>query len=287
MNCNTVKINLHELLKLSQKPPVYSKGTKVFWQDPYISKNVLNTHLNPNVEKASKKPDTIEKEVAFIAKYLDLREEHSVIDLGCGPGLYCERLYNYCKNITGVDFSLNSINYGKKVAKERSMDIEYLHMNYLDMNFKGQYDAAFVIYYDLGTLFKEDMHILLDKINRALKTGGYFIFDVLTTNSYDSLSLQSNWYVSEGGFWHPSTHIVLEKNFFYPEENIFLYQFLVAAENDNIDIYRIYEKIFRLQEIKILLEQHGFVIKDIYKDLFGTAFNENDKTMGIFAQKVR
>ena len=282
-----MNLDLNELFKLAQKPPVHSKGTKIFWQDSHIAKRVLDVHLDPYTEKASKKAETIEKEVTFIAEYLKLNDEQAVIDLGCGPGLYCEKFYNYSKNITGMDFSCNSISYAQDSAKDKNLNIKYIHNNYLDMQLQNCYDAAFVIYYDFGTLLKDEMHVLLDKINNALKPGGYFVFDILTPKYYESAEDKSNWYIEAGGFWNPAAHMVLENNFYYPEESASLYQILVVSETGNIDVYRIYQTFFTLPIIKSLLEQHSFIIKNVFNDLSGTTFDENSKTMGIFAQKVR
>lgn len=44
-----------ELIKAAQKPEIYTQGTAVMWVDEYISTQLLETHLNPDIELASRK----------------------------------------------------------------------------------------------------------------------------------------------------------------------------------------------------------------------------------------
>jgi len=84
-------MDFKELLKYSKQPEVFAMGTSNFWDDPYISKNMLAAHLNPDWDAASRRPRTIDKTVAWINDNF-LHGQSTVLDLGCGPGLYAERL---------------------------------------------------------------------------------------------------------------------------------------------------------------------------------------------------
>ena len=48
----------------------------------------------------------------------DLREM-AIADFGCGPGLYAQRLARAGLNVTGIDFSANSLQYAREVASNR------------------------------------------------------------------------------------------------------------------------------------------------------------------------
>jgi SAM-dependent methyltransferase len=43
-------------------------------------------------DAASRRPDTIDRSVDWLSNHLNLRRGGRVLDLGCGPGLYAERL---------------------------------------------------------------------------------------------------------------------------------------------------------------------------------------------------
>ena len=46
---------MKELLKYAMRPDLYEKGSAVMWTDPYISKQLLQIHLNPDMDLASRK----------------------------------------------------------------------------------------------------------------------------------------------------------------------------------------------------------------------------------------
>lgn len=280
-----IKISFDDLLELNQKPPRYKKGVKEFWQDPYISTQVLDIHLDQNTDLASRRTSIAQKEVEFIAETLKLNDSQAIVDLGCGPGLYCQRLYKYCKNVTGVDYSENSIRYARESARAKRLDIDYRHLNYLDLDIESSFDAAFIINCDFGALSEPNRHLLLDKVHRALKPAGFLVFDVLSGTPDTATELKNEWQAAIGGFWNPNAHLILQKDFFYPEENATLSQVLVVDENGGSDLYRIYTTRFSREGIEVLLNQHGFRIKNLYGDLQGTPLIESSEMLGIFAQK--
>jgi len=100
-----------ELLKALVKPALYEKTDTLFWNDPHIAKSMLEAHLNPALEAASRKPETIDKAVDFIETLVS--KDAKILDIGCGPGLYTKRLADKGFNVTGLDFSANSIAYEK------------------------------------------------------------------------------------------------------------------------------------------------------------------------------
>lgn len=48
-----------------RKPPIYTKSMVEFWNDEYISEQMLKAHLDPEFDGASRKLDVIEKSVAL------------------------------------------------------------------------------------------------------------------------------------------------------------------------------------------------------------------------------
>ncbi len=83
---------LDNLLKINTKPLLFEPGEAKFWDDPHISKSMLEAHLNPNHDASSRKPDAIDKTVKHLFESKVLKAGMKVLDLGCGPGLYAERL---------------------------------------------------------------------------------------------------------------------------------------------------------------------------------------------------
>jgi 2-polyprenyl-3-methyl-5-hydroxy-6-metoxy-1,4-benzoquinol methylase len=86
---------------------------------------MLKAHLDPNTDAASRRPEIIVKSVKWLSQYLRLSPGSEVIDLGCGPGLYCAHFHREGWKVTGLDFSERSIAYAREQAAKCGQDIEY------------------------------------------------------------------------------------------------------------------------------------------------------------------
>lgn len=57
---------LSSISQYSKKPPLFEPGELRFWDDPHISKGMLEAHLNPEQDAASRRPQTIDKEIRHL-----------------------------------------------------------------------------------------------------------------------------------------------------------------------------------------------------------------------------
>lgn len=250
-------MNISDLLRLGEKPPLYEKGTAVMWTDPHISGQLLDIHLNPDIDLASRKKRTVEKTIEWILAQLPDRELH-ILDLGCGPGLYTERLAALGHRVTGVDFSSTAIDHANNQAAASRYGIRYTHGNYLEIDFgAGQYDLVLMVYTDFGVLLPVEREKLLRKVHHSLKKDGQFLFDVLNDHNMEEKTGPQTWEILEKGFWRPHPHMVLFECFDYPEEQVILYQHLIL-EDDHHEIYRFWTHFFSRPQLNRLLIDHGF-----------------------------
>ncbi len=281
---NDNKIDLQVLKNSIIIPDIFEKSTDRFWDDDHISGQMLKLHLDPELESASKTKATIEAEARFIIKLTDMDHDKSVLDLGCGPGLYVKEFAETRAKVTGIDLSDRSINYANKNIKSFHQNTAFLKMNYLDMNFKDSFDIAALIFYDFCALNPDEQTQLLLKIHRALKEDGLFILDVVSENKNTSIS--SSISVYEGGFWSPGPYIEILNTFLYMEPKTEGLQYTIIDEDGNVKVFRIYHRLFGLEEIIKLLKDNNFEVEKVYKNLKGEALSEKSETFGIFARKA-
>lgn len=76
---------LTELTPLFKRPPLYTKTELPFWDDEHISLQMLNAHLNPNYDGASRKLGFIDKSVDWISKILPRKTFHRYLTLDVAP----------------------------------------------------------------------------------------------------------------------------------------------------------------------------------------------------------
>jgi len=276
---------VNELIGLQEKPALFAPGEVEFWTDPHIARQMLAAHLDPNTDTASRRPQTIQKSVDWMVKILMLNPGDSLVDLGCGPGLYASRLASYGLHVTGVDFSQNSINYAIQTARKDGQSITYRCQNYLMLDDVSCYDAAMLIYGDFCPLSPEKRAQLLGNIRRALKPGGHFVLDVTTPALRRRIGLKNGWYAVESGFWKPDPHLVLEQGFAY-EGNVYLEQFIVIEANGKISVYRNWFQDYTAEAIRSELQGNGFEVESTWSDLTGTPYDPASEWIGIIARPI-
>lgn len=274
----------NKLKKYMQKPNLYASSTAKFWDDEHISKGMLEAHLNPELESATRTFGFVEKSVEWISKVAPAAEYPNLLDLGCGPGIYAELFDDVGYRVTGIDLSKRSIDYARASASVKSKQIAYEVGSYLSMNYQEQFDVATLIYCDFGVLSTDDRAVLLKKINAALRSNGRLIFDVFTPQQYTGIAESRDWSYEESGFWSPASYLCLNSLYRYDDVNTFLQQHLIISE-DKVNCYNVWEHTFTRDEIKKDLKSAGFNIDGFYGDVAGNDDSADSKQLCIVARK--
>jgi SAM-dependent methyltransferase len=283
MNMSYSKI-LSDILDYTRTPRLFEPGEKHMWDDDHISKGMLEAHLNPDNDLASRRHSSIEKEARYLSTTL-FKKGNKILDLGCGPGLYSSKLAERGMVVTGIDISERSLNYAKRFAAENNLDIDYQHMDFFDMDFAGEFDAVLQAHGEMCTFSDEERDRLLAKIRKALKHNGTFVCDLTMRGFRLKSGAKNHWYISDGGFWRPGKHLVLEQGFDYPENDVWLDQYVVIDEKSTT-IYRTWIHEYTLSTWGPVLEKAGFQIEHIWNDLCGTPYSENGDWIAIVGKKV-
>jgi SAM-dependent methyltransferase len=272
------------LSEMTAKPLLYERGEAKFWDDPHISRSMLAAHLNSKHDLASRKPETIDKTVRHLFTSQVLAPGMRILDLGCGPGLYSERICRAGTHVVGLDISERSLAYARASAARAGLDIEYRCMNFFDLDFNEEFDAVLQIYGELNTFSDELRDRLLRLVHRALKKDGVFVFDVSTRALRAKHGLTNRWAVNEGGFWRPGRHLVLEQGYDYPAADVWLDQYIIA-DDSGIKVYRNWFHDYSLATIDPVLRKAGFQTKHVWNDLTGSSFTAGGDWIAIAAVK--
>ncbi len=268
-----------------RRPEPYEPGEAQFWTDPYVATQMLQAHLDPNTDAASFRPERIDEVCAFLKSRLGLSPGKSIVDLGCGPGLYCRRLADAGCDVTGIDFSKSSIAYAIGQARGMANAPKYRVGNYLEWFEQDQYDAATLIYEDFGVLSPAARKRLLANVYSALKQGGLFALDVASSAVFQKLQQKParHWEHSSGGFWRLHNHLVLYERFLFPDISAACEQY--AVTDSRTVIYRNHQTYYRLETIADELSEAGFLVEDCYSSLAGEAWRPDSEQVGVVCRK--
>ena len=276
---------ISQLIGLQQKPAPFTSGDPLFWDDPHISAQMLEVHLNPDIDAASRSSETIDRSVKWLIENLELKAGDFLLDLGCGPGLYTSRFACAGLQVTGVDYSRRSIDYATKYAVENNLNITYRYQNYLELSDENKYDLALLIFGDFCPLNPEQRTKLLKNVRRALKPNGKFVLDVSTRECRRKYGNKNRWQALESGFWIPSPHLLLEEGFDYPDQSIWLDQYTVIEADGKISVYQNWFQDYTPETITNELARNGFAVEGMWGDLTGQPYTSESQWIGLITYK--
>lgn len=265
-------------------PPIYTMSKTNFWNEEHISKQMLDAHLAPEFEGASRNHNYMNASSAWIQKVVPPAMYPRLLDIGCGPGLYAERFALAGYHVTGIDFSQRSIAYARESAQKKRLYITYKYQNYLELVPEANYDFVTMIYCDYGALSTINRSILMNKIYDSLREGGLFLFDVFSTREYDKFNEQQSWdFCKKGGFWCKDPYIALTINRKY-QNYVTLRQTAVSSEHDT-NVYYIWDTYFTIERLRKEAKEAGFKVKNIWNDVSGIPYSKDGATIAILLEK--
>ena len=77
---------ISKFFALLQKPALWQRSSELFWDDEHISKGMLEAHLNPDWDAASRKHHYIDRSVEWLKSIIPTGSK--ILDLGCGLRTY-------------------------------------------------------------------------------------------------------------------------------------------------------------------------------------------------------
>ncbi|MEM9844310.1 MAG: class I SAM-dependent methyltransferase, partial [Pseudomonadota bacterium] len=174
-----------DLEEIHRKPDAFEVYTAdTLWNDAYRSKRMLDFHLNKKIDVASRTSDFIDTASSWIIDHFGLGAGKSVCDFGCGPGLYASRFAQSGAQVTGLDFSENSLRYARASAERAGLSMNYVCTDYLKYEPTERFDLVTLIMYDFCALGPAQRKSLLTRISACLKEGGALLLDVYSMTAF-------------------------------------------------------------------------------------------------------
>lgn len=274
-------MTIPELLARAGRPELFQPSDALFWDDPYISAQLLKMHLDDGIDAASRPAVVIRATVDRLVRDGVVSPGTRVLDLGCGPGRYAELLASVGCRVNGVDLSARSIAYARERAKERGLDIEYRVQDFHTLEDVAAFDVVLQVFGELSTFADDVRDRLLTAVRRALVPGGRLVFDVSTPGLRRRIGQRHQWSANEPGFWRPRPYVLLADGFEFPD-NVWCDQYLVATD-DEVTAYRMWFHDYLPETIAPVLERAGFTVQQTWEALDGGPYRGGD-WLGVLAQ---
>lgn len=264
---------------VSSDPPIPWKGdSKIPWHEPGFSARMLREHLSQEHDRASRRFAVIDQHVGWLHGSVLEGRSSRILDLGCGPGLYCARLAELGHACTGIDFSPASIDYAQAEAKRGAHDIDYRLGDIREVDVGTGYDVVLLTYGEFNTFQSEQARRLLDKVRVALAPNGALIMEVHKQSFIEEIGRAvPTWFTAQRSLFLDRPHVCLKDAFWYASEMVAVERYsVIDASNNNIVRYASTTQAYTDQAYRDMLHSSGFGEIQRYTSLSGdVAESEN------------
>lgn len=276
-----------ELNEINSRPAPFQFYTAdELWANEHTSKQMLDYHLNESIDLSSRNLNFIEQSVEWIVSHFGVNKNTEIADFGCGPGLYTTRLAERDASVTGIDFSESSLDYAKKVAAQKGLNINYVHTNYLDFETTLRFDLLTMIMCDFCALSPEQRKIMLSKFSSLLKPDGSVLLDVYSLNSFNQIEETVTYELNQlDGFWSPQDYYCFVNTFKYEKEKVTLDKYTIIEESQTRVVYN-WLQHFGLESLSAEFKENGFKVEGFYSDVAGTTFDPESTEFALVACKA-
>lgn len=279
--------NLFRVLEtIHERPKPFEFYTaKELWTDEHISQHMLRLHLDEDEDLASRTTAFIDRSVEWIVSRFGVTNDTSIVDIGCGPGLYASRLARKQAQVTGIDFSPRSIQYAAQDADQRGLSIDYVNQDYLEYETEELFDLILMIFCDFCALSPAQRRQMLEKFFRLLRPGGSVLLDVCSTAVLEQREEVARVELKPlNGFWSPDRHYEFLNTFKYEQEKVMLDKYTIVEANCLRTVYN-WLQCFDPDAIKGEFATGGLQVTELYADVAGREFDPGADEFAVVAEK--
>ena len=250
-------MNLLELTLLNGQYEGDETGGKIPWNEPDFSRRMLENHLSQDHDWASRRLPVIEQQVSWIARQLPAGAR--ILDLGCGPGFYTQRLAQRGFDCTGVDFSPASVQWAREQAQSAGLEINYVEQDVREYQPDDPFDFIMMTFGEINVFSFEDAQRLVMRSAAWLKPGGSLLIEVHT---FDEVKRQgmapASWQRCPQGLFLAEPHLLLSENRWDEETQTSTTTFWALKADASIAHFSSQTRAWRDDEYLQLLAQCGF-----------------------------
>jgi SAM-dependent methyltransferase len=283
----TITKDLLDLVRRQSDPEPWSEGDNIPWNDPEFSERMLQEHLSQEHDAASRRFETIDEHVDWIHDTLLRGKPGRVLDLGCGPGFYANRLARLDHELVGIDYSPASIAYARAEANGDELRCHFIEQDIRAANFGQGYDLVMLLFGELNVFRPSHAAKLVKKAHNALVDGGVLLLEPHTFAAVEGIGTEPRtWFSSNGGLFSTRPHVVLTESFWRPDSGTATKRYFVtdALTGDLTHFAQTFQAYGDLQ-YRMLLTQNGFRNFSTYPSLRGHPDPSQKGLIAIVARK--
>jgi len=224
-------------------------------------------------------PETTSKETDYIIAECNLQKGDHVLDIMCGYGRHALELARREMHVTAVDNLPDYISEIEEASKKEKLFIDCLLDDVLQVKLNRQFDAAICMGNSLQFFDTDDCLKLLRSVSSSLKPGAKLIINT--------------WSIAEIIYknFRGSSFSKIDNKIFLTESQFLLkparieVQSTIISENGIREEKKGVDYIYSLNELESMLNQSGFILKEVYSVPGKKKFTPGEPRAYIVAEK--
>ena len=261
-------MQLSDLITRVPVPTAWAEGDNIPWSEPAFSQRMLQEHLSQEHDMASRTTPYIDRQIAWIDETLLASRPSDILDLGCGPGLYSNRLASLGHRCRGIDYSPASIRYARENGSGLACTYDQADLRQAAFG-ESDYDLVMLLFGETNVFSTADIRLILTKAALALKPGGTLLLEPHTDKLIKEIGESgASWYTSEGGLFSTDPHLMLTEHFWDEEsKTATVRHYVVDAESGTVSGHAQSFQAYTDAEYGTLLQGCGYESIKIWPSL--------------------
>lgn len=219
-DCGKLLAAWRRILEDPDKPRPWRDGDKIPWHEPDFSERMLDIHLDQQTHMASRTREVIGHHVGWLCERLQVLTGQDsglrILDVGCGPGLYCHELARRGHTAVGFDFAPATVRYAEEIAAREGLDCAFhlADLTALDdatLAAFGEVDAVTFWFGEFNSFQPDVARRFLGRLASVLKPGGFAAFEVQPFDSFAREDL-NEWQLHEASALCDGPHFWLQRH---------------------------------------------------------------------------
>jgi SAM-dependent methyltransferase len=221
---------------------------------------MLKEHLTQEHDAASRRLEIVDAHVRWIHEKVLKARPSRILDLGCGPGLYANRLSALGHTCVGIDFSPASIAYAREQAGRGGLDVTYIEGDIRTADYGDGHGLVMQIFGEFNVFRPAEARGILESACRALVPDGRLLLEPHTFEAVRGIGMKpSSWYSVQTGLFSEEPHLCLQENLWDAGSHVAIERYyIVDAATGEVTRHSSSMQAYTEREYRALLTECGF-----------------------------
>jgi SAM-dependent methyltransferase len=272
-------MTFEEFVKAAPSSERWHGVTKLPWGDEAFSERMLREHLSQAHDGGSRRSEIIDQHVVWILQNVLRDRPCSILDLGCGPGLYTQRLAERGFRCTGIDVAPRAIAHARREAERCGGDNtpRYILGDVARCDFDSDFGLVMMLHGEINVFDRSTGETILRKAAAALSPGGILLLERHRFEAVKAMGQRvRQWIPTRRGLFGDSPYLRLDESRWDDAARCSIsLNWIIDAETREVTKYGTRTQAYTDDEYAELLGQAGLRVAATHESLTGHGRDAN------------